>query len=142
MTVEVVNERVPVPSSSTPGDAAQWGAAGLAIGGVVLIASCTVLVFNILFWRSGPAGIPISLAYAGGIIGSLAVLVLGVFGLVSSVRGWQRAYSDRVCPAFPIAGVVASATGVVAWLIVAIDLIMILQTFSTIPSNVTIKLGQ
>jgi hypothetical protein len=111
------------------GASAQWGLAALLIGGVLIVASCTTLIFNILFWQAGPAGIPMGLAYFGGIIGTMVVLALGIVGVVFGVRGWWLASSEGHCPALPVAGTLASAAGVVAWLIVAIDLIMILHTF-------------
>ena len=47
--------------SGTPGTgfggAAQWGLASLVIGCTLLLAACATLVFNVLLFRTGPAGI-------------------------------------------------------------------------------------
>jgi hypothetical protein len=110
--------------------AAQWGLASLLIGCTLLVAACGVLVFNVLLFRTGPAGIPVSLALAGGLIGSLVVTALGAASLMFGMRGWQQASATRSSPALGIAGMTASGAGLVAWLIAAIDLIMILYSFN------------
>jgi hypothetical protein len=133
MAIQVFSERLAQPPQQPLGDAAQWGLASLLIGGVLILASCITLVFNVLLWRTGPAGIPIGLAYAGGIIGTVVVLALGIVGIVFGVRGWLRASSDRACAALPVAGTLTSLVGVVTWLVAAIDLLMILHTFYTAP---------
>jgi hypothetical protein len=110
--------------------AAQWGLASLLIGCSLLIASCCTLAFNVLLFRGGPAGIDVSLAYAGGLIGVVAVAVLGVASLVFGIVGCQKAYAYRTCPALGLAGLIASAVGLVTWLVAAIDLVMILHMFA------------
>jgi hypothetical protein len=119
--------------------AVQWGLASLLIGSTLLVASCVTLVFNVLLFRGGPAGIPMGLAYFGGLLGTVVVLALGIFGIVSGIRGWLWASSDRLCPALPVAGTLASAVGVLTWLVAAIDLIMILHAFYT-ETRVSIRL--
>src|SRR5262245_14280849 len=82
--------RVPLTGFTS---AAQWGLASLLIGCTVLMAACVTLVFNVLLFRGGPAGIPTDLAFAGGLIGALVVSALGLAGLLFGVVGWQRAYA-------------------------------------------------
>jgi hypothetical protein len=110
--------------------AAQWGLASLLIGCTLVVAGCVTLVFNVLLFRSGPAGIPTGLAFAGGLIGALAVSALGVASLVFGLLGWQRAYADRSSPALGVAGTGASIAGLVTWLIATIDLIVILYSLA------------
>jgi hypothetical protein len=110
--------------------AAQWGLASLLIGCTLLIAGCVVLAFNVLLFRGGPAGIPASLAFAGGLIGTMVVAALGLASLLFGARSWQQAYGVGSSPALGVAGVAASFAGLVTWLIAAIDLIMILYSFN------------
>ena len=131
MSIQVAPERMVERPRQALADAAQWGLAALMIGGTLVVASCALLVFNILFWRTGPAGIPMGLAFMGGVVGTLGILCLGGFGIAAGIRAWSRAASDGTCLALPLAGLLASAAGVVAWLIVAIDLIMILHAFDS-----------
>ncbi len=95
-----------------------------------LVAACVVLVFNVLLFRGGPAGIPTLLAFAGGLIGALAVTALGLASLLFGIWGWQQAHAAGSSPALGVAGVMASLAGLVAWLIVAIDFMMILYSFN------------
>lgn len=110
--------------------AVQWGLASVVIGCTLLVAACVVLVFNVLLFRGGPADIPIGLALAGGLIGTLVVSALGLASLLFGVRGWQQAYAGGSSPGLPIAGVAASVAGLAAWLIAAIDLLVILYSFN------------
>jgi len=109
--------------------AVQWGLASLLIGCTLLVAACVVLVFNVLLFHGGPGGIPTLLAFAGGVIGTLAVSVLGLASLLFGMRGWQQAYAVGSSPALGVAGMAVSIAGLVAWLIAAIDLILILHAF-------------
>jgi hypothetical protein len=110
--------------------AAQWGLASVLIGCTLLLAACVTLVFNVLLFRGGPAGIPTALAFAGGLIGTLVVSALGLASLLFGIRGWQLAYAARSTPVLPVAGAAVSFAGLVAWLIAAIDLMMILHSFN------------
>jgi drug/metabolite transporter (DMT)-like permease len=110
--------------------AAQWGLASLLIGCTLLVAACVLLVFNVLLFRGGPAGIPTGLALVGGLIGSLAVSILGLASLLFGIWGWRHAHVVGESPALGVAGVIASFAGLVAWLIAAIDLMMILFSFN------------
>jgi hypothetical protein len=110
-------------------NAAQWGLASLLIGCTLLLAACGTLIFNVLLFRAGPAGIPTGLAFVGGLIGTLVVSALGLASVVFGVLGWQRAYAAGSSPALGVAGVVTSIVGLIAWLIAAIDLIAILEWF-------------
>jgi hypothetical protein len=126
---EVGHSDIRTPSTGFTG-AAQWGLASLLIGCTLLIAGCVVLGFNVLLFRGGPAGIPAALALLGGLIGTMAVAVLGLASLFFGARSWQQAYAVGSCPAFGVAGVGASIAGLVTWLIASIDLIMILFSFN------------
>jgi hypothetical protein len=110
--------------------AVQWGLASILIGCTLLVTASVVLVFNVLLFHGGPAGIPTGLALAGGLIAALVVSALGLASLLFGVRGWQEAYASSSSPGLSIAGVGASVVGLVAWMIVAIDLIAILTSFN------------
>src|ERR1700722_8438415 len=92
--------RAPIPGFS---GAAQWGLASLLIGCTLLVAACVILVFNVILFRAGPAGIPTTLAFTGGLIGALAVSVLGLASLLFGVWGWQRAHLENSTPALGVA---------------------------------------
>src|SRR5262245_42090982 len=100
--------------------AEQWGLASLLIGCALLVAACVVLVFNVLLFRGGPAGIPTGLAFAGGLIGTLVVSALGLASLLFGIRASQQAYAAGSSPALGVAGVVTSFAGLLVWLIAAI----------------------
>jgi hypothetical protein len=117
------------PSAHGFTSAAQWGLAALLIGCTLLVVGCVTLVFNVLLFRGGPVGIPVALALAGALIGTVVVSALGLAGLVFGVLGWQQAYAHRSCPALGIAGALASGAGLLAWLIAATDLVAILNSF-------------
>jgi hypothetical protein len=119
--------RVPLPGFT---GAAQWGLASVLVGCTLLVAACVLLVFNVLLFRAGPAGIQIGLAFAGALLGALAVSALGLASLLFGVRGVQQAYAEGSSPALAVAGLGASLAGLAAWLIAAIDLIAILYSFS------------
>jgi len=130
MAIEAISERFTLPPPQPLPDSAQWGFASLLIGGVLLLASCVLLVFNIIFWKAGRGGIPMVFAFAAGLIGVAGVFCLGIASLVFGIWGWQEAYANRHCPALAIAGTFISLVGLAAWLIAGIDLIMILHSFS------------
>jgi hypothetical protein len=109
--------------------AVQWGLASLLIGCTLLLAACVVLVFNVLLFRGGPAGIPTLLAFAGGVIGTLAVSALGLASLLFGMHGWRQAYAVGSSPALGVAGVTVNIAGLVAWTIAALDLLFILHDF-------------
>ncbi len=111
-------------------NAAQWGLASLLIGCTLLLASSVTLVFNVVLFRAGASGIPTGLALVGGLIGCLAVSALGLASLLFGILGWSRAYATGTSPALGVAGVAVSLAGLVAWLIAAIDLIAILESFT------------
>jgi len=111
------------------GGAAQWGLSALVIGCTMMLLSGILLVFNVLLFRGGPAGIPMAFALTGGLIGALVGSALAVAGLAFGIRGWQRAGAERSSPALGIAGVAASTAGLLAWLIAAADLLIILYSF-------------
>jgi len=115
--------------------AAQWGLASLLIGCTLLLAACVTLGFNVVLFHAGPRGIPTGLAFAGGLIGALVVAMLGLTSIMFGIRGWQHASAAGSSHALPIAGVAASAVGLVAWLIAAIDLMMILLAFNNYPAQ-------
>ena len=126
----MVDSDTPTPVSGF-GSAAQWGLASLLIGCTLLMASWTTMVFNALRARGGlPEGIPPSLAFAGILIGVVVVAALGVASLVFGIRGWQQARSDQLSPALGIAGVAASVTGLLLWLMAGISLIIVYQSIT------------
>lgn len=130
MAIESVSEETRMHTSPLLPDSAQWGLASLFIGGILIVSACVLMVFSVLFWRTGPVGIPMSLASAGGIIGVTGVFALGIASLIIAVRGWQMAYARRDCPAFALAGTLTSLAGLVAWLIAGIVLLCILHFFA------------
>ncbi|MFO0969500.1 MAG: hypothetical protein U0793_28415 [Gemmataceae bacterium] len=107
----------------------QWGLAALAIGCTTIIASFVALVFNVALFRGGPAGIPVTLAFAAGLIGVIAGFLLAVFSIIFGIRGWLHAAAERSTPALAVAGTLASATGLIFWIIAGVDLIMVLGGF-------------
>jgi hypothetical protein len=109
--------------------AVSWGLASLLIGCTVLLAGCTTMVFAVLLFRAGPSGLPTALCFAAGLIGSLAIFVLALASLVFGALGWQSAHAHGSSPALGVAGVAASAVGLVTWLIAAITLIVLLASF-------------
>jgi drug/metabolite transporter (DMT)-like permease len=126
-----------IDSQSNQGDgrggftaAVQWGLASLLIGCTLLVAACVTLVFNTVLFRGGPAGIPTALAFAGGLIGALVVTALGVASLVFGIWSWQEAHAERSSSGLGVAGMTVSFVGSIAWLISAIDLIMVLHSFT------------
>jgi hypothetical protein len=71
-------------------NAAQWGLASLVIGCTLLLAACIILAFNVLLFRGGPAGIPVGLAFMGGLIGTAALSALGLASFLFGVYGWGQ----------------------------------------------------
>lgn len=102
------------------------GLAGLVIGCTLLISSCALMVFNILLFSRGFRGIPRDLAQLGGVIGVVGVALLGVCGVTMGARGWAAANRGGESSALGVAGTVAGAAGLVAWLIAGTDLVFIL----------------
>jgi drug/metabolite transporter (DMT)-like permease len=116
------------PGSGFSG-AVQWGLASLLIGCTLLIAACVLLVFNVVLFRAGPAGIPTALAFAAGLIGALVVCALSVASVLFGIWGWQEAQAERASAGLSVAGITVSFVGSITWLIAAIDLNMILGGF-------------
>jgi hypothetical protein len=114
----------------TTDDGPQWGLASLVIGGVLLIDASITLVFNTLLWWSGPAGLPMVPVVAGAVVGLLVVLGLAAFGIGLGLRGWIEAPIGRRPSPLARAGVATSVAAMILWLMVGIDLIVILNSFS------------
>ncbi len=109
--------------------AAAWGFSALLIGCTLLLAACTLMVFNVILFHGGFAGIPVELARAAGLIGVLGVALLGIFSVGFGFRGWVMSRDDRGPSGLGIAGTAMSAVGLVAWLIAGGDLLAILGVF-------------
>ena len=105
------------------------GLAGLLIGCTLLVSACILMVFNVILFSLGMRGIPRDLAQLGGLIGAVGVAALGVFAVASGVRGWNAANRAGESNALGIAGTLAGAVGLVAWLIAAIDMLAIMGLF-------------
>jgi hypothetical protein len=130
-TAREPSRAITAPTSLPLSDSVGWGLSSLLIGCTLLISSCALLVFNVLLFRTGFAGIPIGLAQAGAMIGTAGVAMLGVAAVVFGVKSWASAYSLRESPALGVAGTLTSAVGLAAWLIAGIDLLMIVLSAPT-----------
>jgi hypothetical protein len=106
-----------------------WGLAALSIGCSLLISACVMMVFNVLLFQGGLAGIPKELAQIGGVIGMISVTILGICAVIWGYRGWSAAVRKSESTALSVAGTVVAVVGLVAWLIAAIDLLAILNVF-------------
>jgi hypothetical protein len=106
------------------------GLASVIIGCTLLVAACVVLIQNVLLFRGDPEGTPTALALAAGLIGTLIVSALGVARPVFGIHGWRQPCAAGSAPGLPIAGAGVSAAGLVAWLIAAIDLLVILYSLN------------
>ena len=104
-----------------------WSLASLSIGCTLLISACVLMVFNIILFESRLRGIPKELAQIGGVIGMVAVALLGVCAVLWGYRGWSAAVRKGEATALGVAGTVVSVVGLVAWLIAAIDLLAVLD---------------
>jgi hypothetical protein len=106
-----------------------WGLAALLIGCALLISSCALMVFNIILFRGGLAGIPRDLARFGGVIAVVGVAAFAILAIVFGVRGWNAASRAGESTAFGVAGTIAAVIGFVGWAIAGLDLLMILGVF-------------
>ena len=111
-TEQLMDSREP-----TFGPAAQWGLASLLMGGVLLLASCTMAVFVVQLSQLSFDRLAASIA---GPIGALAVAAYGVTSLIFGIRAWLKANSAGQSPALAVAGTVTSAVGLLGWLIATI----------------------
>ena len=105
------------------------GLVALLIGCALLISSCALMVFNIVLFQGGLAGIPLDLARLGGVIAVVGVAAFGILAIVFGVRGWNAASRAGESTAFGVAGTLAAIVGFVGWVIAGLDLLMILRVF-------------
>jgi len=105
------------------------GLAGLLIGCTLLVSACALMVFNVILFSLGMRNIPRDLAQLGALLGAVGVAALGVFAVVSGVRGWSAANRDGEPNALGVAGTLAALVGLVAWLIAAIDMLAVVGLF-------------
>jgi hypothetical protein len=113
--------------------AAEWGLASLLLGGVLTIIAPVMLIFNLMFWVSGPTVVTrdemrVALGAAVVLLG-----VIGVLGLLSVRFGFKglgaaRAYGQPA--ALPVAGILVSLLALLLWAAVGGDLVAILVAFS------------
>ncbi|HVL12003.1 MAG TPA: hypothetical protein VM529_05530 [Gemmata sp.] len=106
-----------------------WGLVALLIGCTLLISACALMVFNVILFRGGIAGIPRELAQIGGLVAVIGVAAFGVLAVVFGFRGWNAASRSGEPTAFGVAGTLAAVVGFVGWAIAGIDLLAILGLF-------------
>jgi hypothetical protein len=128
LTVEEFSD-VGVSKDSADGDGTAWGLASLALGAVVFLAAPTTLVFNVLLWKSGHAGVPVLLATLGASLGLLAMMGLACCGIAFGIRGRRIDRDHRRPSPLSTAGVLVGLAAAIVWIPVGIDLIMILSSF-------------
>jgi hypothetical protein len=112
--------------------AVEWGLAALLGGGFLMVTAAVVLLFNLTFWNAGSNVISTAdmrLAFAGGVIGVLALLGLCMASLTIGARAIQSALTRRQPAGLAVAGTMISAGALVLWIITGADLLMILFTF-------------
>jgi hypothetical protein len=113
----------------TAGERAQWGLASLMIGAVLVLAAPVASIFNVVFWRSGPSGLPKVPAFVGAVVGLGVILGLAGFGIAAGLKGRHRAPGELRPSPLATAGVVTGAAAMILWIVVAIDLLAILSSF-------------
>jgi hypothetical protein len=74
--------------------------------------------------------LPVGPAFAGAVLGLLAVFCLAAFGIASGLRGGHKLPGDRPPSPLALAGVATGVAAVVLWLVVGIDLIEVLSSFA------------
>jgi hypothetical protein len=111
------------------GLASSWGLSSLLLGGVLLITAAITLACNILLWLAGPRGLDLSLIYVGGIVCLIGAVCIALCSVGFGIRGLARAVAHGESPSFALAGTLVSLLAVLAWIVVGVDLIMILETF-------------
>jgi hypothetical protein len=109
---------------------AAWGLAGLLIGCALLVSSCTLMVFNIVLFRGGLAGVPLDIARPAAVVGVIAVAGLGAAATGFGVRGWAGAVRRGESAALGVAGSMTGLVGLVAWFIAGGDLLAVLGLFA------------
>jgi len=110
---------------------AELGLAALISGVTLFVAALIGLMFNVVFWYTGPVGVPMKLAYVGGVAGVVLVLGLSAASLYTGVRGIRLASTSGQPRGLTTWGTLMSAGALVLWIIVSIDLVMILNAFSS-----------
>lgn len=108
--------------------ASEWGLASVLIGCTMVLAAPTTMVFNVLLWHFGPANLDRRLAFAGSIVGLSALLFVCLFGIGAGYVGCTQQKGWRPSP-LPMAGFVISLTAFVLWIVVAVDLMAIIESF-------------
>jgi hypothetical protein len=113
--------------------AAEWGLASLVSGAALMITGAVMLVFNLIFWNTGPKVLDnadMHLALMTALIGVPGMVGLCGASLYTGVRAIQSAATRRQPAGLPLAGTLISAGGLMMWLITGADLLMILFTFA------------
>jgi hypothetical protein len=128
MTTDYLTD-VGATKGATATERAEWGLASLMIGVVLILAAPVALIFNVVFWRSGPSGVPKVPAFVGAVLGLLVILGLAGFGIAAGLKGRHRAPDDSRPSPLATAGVVTGAAAMILWLVVGIDLLAILSSF-------------
>lgn len=115
-----------VRRANDPSSAYQCGLAALTAGCAMGVGSVLAMILGTLIFHHGPHGVPVGLSFAGALIGVIIGSVGALASLAFGICGWIMAKGEKASLVMPIAGVGASAIGLLLWVIAAIVLLMVL----------------
>jgi hypothetical protein len=134
MTGEIRSDLGVPQEATTSGQGAAWGLASLWLGSTVLLAAPLMVVYLLLAWQFGPKRPlrlenPDELAFSVvTVLGTMGMLGLAGCGLWFGLKGRRIDRDNRRESPLPSAGILMGAAAGIAWIIVGINVLFILNT--------------
>jgi hypothetical protein len=112
------------------GECVRWGLLSLFNGAVSILGALIAAIVNVIFWRSPPSGLPDALASVGAVIGLVITLGLVGFGIAAGLKGRRATPDDSPRALLATAGVVLGTAAMLLWIIVGMDLLGSLSSYT------------
>jgi hypothetical protein len=112
------------------GERVQWGLVSLINGAVLILSALIAAYVNVIFWRSPPSGLPNAAAFVGAVVGLVITLGVAGFGIAAGLKGRWAIPDDSPRAVLATAGAVIGAAAMLLWIIVGIDLLASLSSFT------------
>lgn len=112
----------------------EWGLASTLLGMSLLLAGTGGIIVCILLWFGGSStsgrGIDLNLAQIAGVVMGIGAIVFSIFGFFFGIRGLGQARQAGQPAALPLAGIFLCIAAFLLWIIVTVDFLMIIESFT------------
>jgi hypothetical protein len=112
------------------GERVQWGLMSVINGAVSILGGLIAAIVNVNFWRSPPPGLPNAAAFIGAVVGLIITLGVVGFGIAAGLKARRATTDDSYSALMATAGVVIGGAAMLLWIVVGIDLLASLSSFT------------